>query len=85
LKTWQKYLDLEKGSNVDFPGEIRPQIIVDIAKESFDEQLQYLAKKLEKENNELAQLLKQKEVEAKAKKLVEEKKRERQKKGTTEN
>jgi len=74
LKRWQKYLDLEKEANVDFAGEIRPQIISDIAKESFDEQLQYLSKKLEKENVELLQLLKQKEVEAKAKKALEEKK-----------
>jgi len=80
LKRWQKYLDLEKEATVDFSGEIRPQILADLAKESFDEQLQYLSKKLEKENVELVQLLKQKEAEAKAKKAQEEKKRERQKK-----
>lgn len=80
LKRWQKYLDLDKEATVDFTGEIRPQILADITKESFDEQLQYLSKKLEKENVELVQLLKQKETEAKAKKAQEEKKRERQKK-----
>jgi cortexillin 1/2 len=80
LKRWQKYLDLDKESTVDFAGEIRPQIMSDIAKEDFDKQLQYLTKKLEKENVDMVQLLKQKEAEAKAKKAQEDKKRERQKK-----
>jgi len=80
LKRWQKYLDLDKEATVDFSGEIRPQILSDISKESFDEQLQYLSKKLEKENIDLVQLLRQKETEAKAKKAQEDKKRERQKK-----
>lgn len=80
LFRWRKFLDLETESTVDFSGEIRPQIISDISKENFDEQLKYLSQKLEKENAELVDLLKQKESEVKAKKAQEDKKRERQKK-----
>ena len=80
LYRWQKFLNLENEATVDFSGEIRPQIIADINKSNFNDQLKYLAKKLENENESLVQLLKQKETEAKAKKLQEEKKRERQKK-----
>jgi len=80
LYRWQRFLNLDADSAVDFSGEIRPQIIADISKGNYDEQLQYLAKKLEKENSELHSMLKQKEAEAKARKAQEDKKRERQKK-----
>jgi hypothetical protein len=78
LRRWQKYLDFDKDSSVDFSGEIRPQIMAEMTKDNFDEQLQYLSKKLEKENADLLSLLKQKESEAKTKKAQEEKKKERQ-------
>jgi len=76
LHRWQKYLDIE--ADVDFTGQVRPQILLDITKESFDEQLEYLAHKLEKENEDLSSYLKQKETEQKAKKSQEKKKKERQ-------
>lgn len=50
LNRWMKYLDLDTQAEVDFSGEIRPQIMLDITKENFDDQLTYLAKKLDKEN-----------------------------------
>jgi len=80
LSRWQKYLDLDTQSELDFSGEIRPQILQEISKENFDEQLLQLSKKLEKENDELTNYLKQKEMEAKVKKANEKKKKERQKK-----
>jgi len=76
LHRWQKYLDIE--GEVDFNGQLRPQILLDISKDTFDEQLEYLAHKLEKENEELSSYLKQKETEQKAKKSQEKKKKERQ-------
>jgi hypothetical protein len=71
-------LDIESISEVDFSGELRPQILADITKEEFDDQLVYLAKKLDSENEELLNLLKAKEAEQKAKKASEKKKRDRQ-------
>jgi len=75
LHRWQNFID--SNSEVDFSGEIRPQILSDITQQNFDEQLQYLAKKLDKENDDLVGILKQKETEAKAKKALEKKKKER--------
>jgi len=77
LFRWQKYLDLDTQSEVDFTGEIRPQILLDISKENFDEQVQYLAKKLEKENTNILDMLKIKEADAKA--LKDKKKKDKQK------
>ena len=77
IRRWQKYLDLDTQSEIDFSGEIRPQILLDITKENFDEQVAYLAKKLEKENSELTNYLKAKETDAKAKKVNEKKKKDR--------
>jgi len=79
LHRWEKFLDLTEGE-VDFTGELRPQIVSEVSKESFEEQLNVLAKKLEKENSEILNMLKSKEAEAKAKKANEKKKRERQQK-----
>lgn len=80
LHRWQKYLDYDKQSEVDFSGEIRPQILQDIRRETYDEQLRYLSSKLDKENQELTNYLKVKEEEAQSKKAQEKKKKERQKK-----
>jgi len=80
LNRWMKYLDLDTQSEVDFTGEIRPQIMLDITKENFDDQLDYLAKKLGKENEEILVFLKQKETEAKAKKANQDKKKKKEKK-----
>jgi len=80
LHRWEKFLDINEEGEVDFTGEVRPQILSEISKETFEEQLSYLAKKLEKENGELITMLKVKEAEAKAKKANEKKKRERQQK-----
>jgi len=77
LHRWQKFLDLEKDTEVDFSGEIRPGILMDISKLEFDDQLQYLTKKLDKENEELISMLKSKEMEQKVKKEQESKKKER--------
>jgi len=77
LRRWQKFLDIDRGA-VDFSGEVRPQIMTEITSQSFDSQLQALVKKLAVEDDELTQLLKQKEVEQKAKKELESKKKERQ-------
>jgi len=63
LHRWQNFLDFDKVSDVDFNGEIRPQILQDITKEDFDVQLSKLSERLDKENEELLQLLKTKEVE----------------------
>jgi len=68
LYRWQKYLDLESEGEVDFMGEIRPQILQEINKENFEGQLEILSKKLTKENEDLLTLLKSKETEKKAKK-----------------
>jgi hypothetical protein len=80
LHRWQKYLDYDKQSEVDFSGEIRPQIMQDIRRESYEEQLRYISSKLDKENQELTNYLKIKEEEAQSKKAQEKKKKERQKK-----
>jgi len=80
LYRWQKYLDLDTESEVDFSGDIRPQILMDIQKENFDAQLDVLAKKLSKESEELRGLLSIKEAEKKAKKDADKKKKERQQK-----
>lgn len=80
LHRWQKYLDYDKQSEVDFSGEIRPQILQDIRRESYEEQLRYISNKLDKENQELTNYLKAKEEEAQAKKAQEKKKKDRQKK-----
>jgi len=63
LHRWQSFLDFDKVSDVDFSGEIRPQILADITKDSFDTQLSKLSERLEKENEELLALLKSKEIE----------------------
>ncbi|PRP86839.1 actin bundling protein [Planoprotostelium fungivorum] len=63
LHRWQAYLDFDKISDVDFAGEIRPQILADITKDNFETQLTKLSEKLEKENGELLALLKSKEAE----------------------
>lgn len=78
LFRWQKFLDAENDASVDFTGELRPQIIADISKSNFNDQLKNISAKLEKENEDLEKLLKQKEAEQKVKKAQEEKKRERQ-------
>jgi len=80
LNRWMKYLDLDTQSEVDFTGEIRPQIMLDISKQNFDDQLDYLSKKLGKENDEILAFLKQKETEAKAKKANQDKKKKKEKK-----
>jgi len=77
LHRWQKFLDLEKDTEVDFSGETRPAILSDISQLDFDDQLQYLSKKLEKENVELISMLKSKEMEQRVKKEQESKKKER--------
>jgi cortexillin 1/2 len=79
LHRWQRYLDFEPTAEVDFNGEIRPHIMSDIAQSDFDEQLTYLAKKLEKENEELLGYLKIKEREKTEKKESEQKKKDRKK------
>lgn len=81
LHRWQKYLDIDITGEVDFVGDIRPAIMNDISKSNFDEQLAYISSKLQKENEELVNLLKSKEAEQKARKSQEKKKRDRQKKG----
>jgi len=83
LHRWQKYLDYDKQSEIDFSGEIRPQILAEISKQNYDDQLQYLAKKLDVENSDLLKFLKQKELEIKSKKALEKKKKERVKKSDT--
>jgi len=80
LYRWQKYLDMDTETEVDFSGEIRPQILLDINKQNFESQLETLSKKLAKENDELSSLLKVKETEKKAKKEADKKKKERQSK-----
>jgi len=80
LHRWQRYLDIDITGEVDFTGELRPAILNEISKSNFDEQLSFLASKLQKENEELVNLLKTKEAEQKARKSQEKKKKERQKK-----
>jgi len=80
LYRWQKYLDLDTESEVDFSGEVRPQILLDISKENFEKQLEVLSQKLAKENDELSTLLKIKEAEKKARKDADKKKKDRQQK-----
>lgn len=77
LRRWQKYLDFDLEAEIDFSGEIRPQILTEIRNEEFDSQLDYLAKKLDKENSDLENLLKSKEAEKKAKKDHDKKKKHR--------
>jgi len=74
LFRWQKYLDVDTTSEVDFAGEIRPQIMRDVSKENWNAQLEYLSKKLEKENSDLLAMLKIKETEQKEKKEKDKKK-----------
>jgi len=78
LYRWQKYLDFDKSAELDFSGEIRPQILTDISKSNFEEQLKYLSDKLDKENTQLSSFLKSKEVEKKAQKQKEKEKKSRQ-------
>jgi len=78
LYRWQKYLDFDKTAELDFSGEIRPQILTDISKSNFEEQLKYLSDKLDKENTQLSSFLKSKEVEKKAQKQKEKEKKSRQ-------
>lgn len=78
LHRWQTYLDIDINAEVDFTGELRPQIMADITDSNFDDQLSYLAKKLGDENETLLTLLKIKESEQKQKKESEKKKKERQ-------
>jgi len=80
LYRWRKYLDLDTESEVDFSGEVRPQILLDISKENFEKQLEVLSQKLAKENDELSTLLKIKEAEKKARKDADKKKKDRQQK-----
>eukprot|EP01116_Phalansterium_solitarium_P008781 TRINITY_DN22743_c0_g1_i1.p1 TRINITY_DN22743_c0_g1~~TRINITY_DN22743_c0_g1_i1.p1 ORF type:complete len:460 (-),score=130.21 TRINITY_DN22743_c0_g1_i1:256-1635(-) len=68
LHRWERFLDVDVGE-VDFAGEIRPQIIKDIAQKDFDQQLLYISNKLEKENEELQKLLAAREAEVKARNL----------------
>jgi cortexillin 1/2 len=79
LYRWQNYLDFDKVSEVDFSGEIRPQILTEITKSNYDEQLKYLSDKLEKENTQLLDLLKTKEAEKQQLLLKEKEKKQRQK------
>jgi len=79
LHRWQTYLDFDKISDLDFSGEIRPQILADITKDNFDDQLAKLAEKLEKENGELLTLLKTKEAEKNANALRDAEKKARAK------
>jgi len=80
LHRWQKYLGFDAEAEVDFSGEIRPQILTEISDKNFEEQLQTLAKKLASENDDIVKVLKIKETEMKAKKELEKKKRDRQNK-----
>jgi len=63
LHRWQNYLEFDKIADLDFSGEIRPQILAEITKENFDEQLAKLSERLEKENVDLLAALKIKEAE----------------------
>jgi len=78
LYRWQKFLDFDKQSEVDFSGEVRPQLLLEISKEDFDTQLDTLAKRLDKENAELATFLQAKEAEQKLRKEQDKKKKQRQ-------
>jgi cortexillin 1/2 len=79
LHRWQKYLDYDKPGEINF-SEIKSEVLSQIIEENFEQQLNILTKKLEKENSDIQNLLKTKEAEAKARKEQEKKKRERQKK-----
>jgi len=68
LNRWRKYLDLDLEAEIDFSGEIRPQILSEITKENFDKQLEILSDKLAKQNDELVSHLKVKETEKKSQK-----------------
>lgn len=74
LHRWERFLDVDSIGEVDFAGEIRPQIIKEIAQKDFDEQLLFISNKLDKENQELQKLLKVKEAEYNVKKEKEKKK-----------
>jgi len=74
-----KYLDYDTQSELDF-SEVRQQVFAAITRDNFDEQLDRLSTKLGKENDEILSFLKQKEIELKAKKANEKKKKDRQKK-----
>jgi len=73
LNRWMRFLEYDTQSELDF-GEIRAQIFTEISKANFDEQLTHMSTKLSKENEELLTYLKQKEIEAKAKKANDKKK-----------
>jgi len=73
LHRWEKYLDIQ--GDVDFEGTVRPSLLLEINESQFDEQLNYLSKKLSKENEELLKMLKEKEAEQKAKKAQQDKKK----------
>jgi len=64
---------------LDF-NDVRNQFYNEITRDDFDDQLERLATKLGKENTEIVAFLKQKEIELKAKRANEKKKKERQKK-----
>ncbi len=78
-------MDFDKLSEIDFSGEIRPQILAEITAQNFDEQLKVLSKKLELENLSINDFLKVKETEKKAKKEAEKKKKDRKKGGKDTN
>jgi cortexillin 1/2 len=78
LRRWQKVLDLDQITEIDFSGEIRPQIAAEIAGAPFEKQLQALTERLEKENALLGDFLKQKEAEKKRAKQKEMDKKNRQ-------
>jgi len=79
LHRWQNFLDFDRNSTVDFSGEIRPQILTEMKDSTYDEQLQLLASKLDKENQELSQLLKGKIEEKKLQQAKEEEKKKKKK------
>jgi len=74
LNRWMRYLDFDTQTELDF-GETRQQIFTDIEKKDFDKQIEVMAQRLSRENDEIVQFLKAKEVEAKAKKANEKKKK----------
>ena len=75
LRLWQRLLELPGVGELDFSGDIRPHIEGEILQEKFNEQLEYLGKKLQDENVELLRLWKTKEAEIKSKKAKKEAKK----------
>jgi len=80
LHRWQAFLDFDKVSDVDFSGEVRPAILAEIKSSDFEEQLQKISDRLEKENAELLAHLKGKEAEKQAALKKDQEKKERQSK-----